>query len=204
MKSSKQGTKMSLNKEKTLKSVKKIAEINKKYIWGILAVLAVVCLLADRCYMSGKVHELQTWQKNVQQQLDEAKNIYVFNLEKVVAASDLVSIQQEFEQQVLELSNDVEKAKKKIAGLKKSKVNEDFSDVYLKSLTFKRDELVAKHEKQMAQITNQINEALNEVAKQKKASVIFNLKAISVSTKHVIDVSDEVIEKIKELSAKAE
>ena len=185
--------------EKTSKKVSKFFSGDMKYLkYGCFALFvvffAVVFIVGKN--ITKQVISLQEQQTLLQQQLENSKKIYVFNLEKVVSSSDLVSIQKEFEDETAKLAEEVAAAKKKIKGLKKAKVNEDFSDVYLKALVLKRDELLAKHQKQMDEITSSINDALAEVAKEKGADAVFNYKAISVTSANVIDISDEVITKI--------
>lgn len=188
----------SLVKEKKNASVSKVI-LYLQFILNIVLIGAViVAFVIINRNSEHLVEARQITEQNIQtlQQVSKTPVIYTFNLEKVVAASNLVNIQKDFEEQILKLNGEIDIARKKIARLKRSKVKRNSSDVYLKSLTQKRDELIQNHEQQMSSITEYINQALVEVAEEKNAPVIYNIKAVSVTTKHVIDVSDDVVAKI--------
>ena len=65
-------------------------------------------------------------------QLNNARKIYVYNLEEIVSASGIVKLQKELEDNVNKLNDEVLKAQKKITAIRDAKVKEDFSDRYFK------------------------------------------------------------------------
>ena len=48
----------------------------------------------------------------------------------------------------------------------------------------------------MDKVTKSINKALAEVAEEKGAAAVYNSKILAVMSAHVVDISDEVIQKI--------
>ena len=113
-------------------------------------------------------------------------------LRKINAVDEKVQM----EEKILKLNNELMEAEKKIKSLKNAQVKEDFSDMYLKNLRMKRDEILENYEKSLGDITDRINSALNEIAKEKNVSTIFVHSVISVKTPYVVDVTDEVSAKI--------
>ena len=126
-------------------------------------------------------------------ELQNSKIVYVYNLEAVVASSNIIAIKQQFEEKIKELAKEVDEAQKKIKNMRNSKVKDDFSDIYMKSLKLKRDETVKAYDETMLQATENINVALKEVAQAKEAKVIFNVKALALTSELTIDVTPEVI-----------
>ena len=132
------------------------------------------------------------------QQIEQAQKVYVFSMEDALIKLGTVSLKQNFEKEVMALNNELEKNEKKIETIRNAKVRDDFSAVYMDSLKLKRDTLVQNYQKQLADLTEQINKALSEVAKKYDASTIFNAKSTVVKTSNVTDVTDEVVNIVKQ------
>ncbi|MBQ4400352.1 MAG: OmpH family outer membrane protein [Alphaproteobacteria bacterium] len=176
--------------------------MNKGYI-KIETVLIIVLYI-----VAGYMYHLISSIKNIQQtnsvqtikametQINENKKIYIYNLEGVLRKINAVDEKVQMEEKILKLNNELMEAEKKIKSLKNAQVKEDFSDMYLKNLRMKRDEILENYEKSLGDITDRINSALNEIAKEKNVSTIFVHSVISVKTPYVVDVTDEVAAKI--------
>ena len=67
----------------------------------------------------------------------------------------------------------------------------------LKPLQMKRDELLDSYSQSMQKSLGQINEALAELATENNVPTIFINKSVAVNTNYVIDVTPQVVEKIK-------
>lgn len=134
-------------------------------------------------------------------ELQNSKIVYIYNLESVIASSNLVMLKQQFEDKINELAKEVENAQKKIKNMKNSRVKDDFSDLYMKSLKLKRDETVKAYDETMLQATENINVALKEVAQSKGAKIIFNAKALALTSEFTIDVTPEVINLVNQKNA---
>lgn len=134
-------------------------------------------------------------------ELQNSKIVYIYNLENVIASSNLVMLKQQFEGKINELAKEVESAQKKIKNMKNSRVKDDFSDLYMKSLKLKRDETVKAYDETMLQATENINVALKEVAQSKGAKIIFNAKALALTSEFTIDVTPEVINLVNQKNA---
>ena len=140
------------------------------------------------------------YQRNqlLETEIENSKKIYIYDLEAVVASSNLVTLKQEFEQKIQELSKELEEAQKKIKSIKDSKIKADFSDVYLNSLKLKRDDMVKAYDEIMIQATENINIAVKEVVIAKKASTIVSSKSITVKTDYVVDLTPEISALVKQ------
>lgn len=134
-------------------------------------------------------------------ELQNSKIVYVYNLEAVVASSNLVTLKQQFETKINELIKEVDDAQKKIKNMKKSKVKDDFSDVYMKSLKLKRDETIKAYDETMIQATENINVAVKEIALAKGAKTVFNAKAIALTSEYTVDLTPEVIDLVNKKNA---
>ena len=133
----------------------------------------------------------------LENQIAMERKVYVYSLEEVLKALDAVAERTKFENEVLKLNDELFAAEKKIKSIKDAKVKDDFSDVYLRNLKLKRDDLITSYENKMKKLSDDINEALVTVAKDKKASTIFVNSAIVVKTEHVEDVTPEIIKQLK-------
>ena len=148
--------------------------------------------------------ELEQNKKTVEMLATELQNsqiVYTYNLEAVVASSNLVTLKQQFETKINELIKEVDDAQKKIKNMKKSKVKDDFSDVYMKSLKLKRDETIKAYDETMIQATENINVAVKEIALAKGAKTVFNARAIALTSEYTIDITPEVIELVNQKNA---
>jgi len=126
------------------------------------------------------------------------RKIYVYNMDEVLIQTGFVDSKKKFDEDVLKLNDEVVVAEKKIKNFKNEKVKDDFATVYLNSLKLKRNELIDNYQKQIEELTNKINESLKVIAAEKNAPTIFNKSSIAVMTNDVIDVSDDLIDKIKQ------
>lgn len=152
----------------------------------VYSVILTICVYS----LNNKIAEQQN-------QIQVNRKILFYNLEEVLRATNAINAKTEFEGEIIKLNDEVFAAEKKIKSLKDAKVKADFSDVYLNNLKLKRDDLVAKYEQNIKELTDKINAALVDVAKENNASVIFVQSALAVNTPETQDVTDEIIKKIK-------
>lgn len=103
-----------------------------------------------------------------------------------------------FEANMANLETEIDKAEKKVNSMKDKKLQKEYREMYMKSLTLKRDNLVEEHEKFMKSLLKNINKTLAEVAKEHRVKVVFNNKAVIFSTNFVTDITSIVSEKLKE------
>lgn len=161
--------------------------INKKYLY-IFGFVFAFFIIVNMYYKNAVLS----------QQIEQAQKVYVFSMEDALIKLGTVSLKQNFEKEVMALNNELEKNEKKIETIRNAKVRDDFSAVYMDSLKLKRDTLVQNYQKQLADLTEQINKALSEVAKKYDAPTIFNAKSTVVKTSNVTDVTDEVVNIVKQ------
>ena len=126
-----------------------------------------------------------------------ARMIYVYSLEEAMIGINAAEEKNKFEQEALRLSDEVTAAEEKIMSLKDKEVQEDFSDVYLNSLRLKRDNLVEEYHKMLEDLSNKVNKSLEEIAAEKNAGTIFLKSMIAVNTPYVVDVTPELVAKLK-------
>jgi len=132
--------------------------------------------------------------------VDDNRRIYVYNMEETLLAAGIPASSQQFESDIASLEREVADAQEKIKTLKEAQVKEEFSDMYLRSLKMKRDELINKYSESMQVVLDAINQALEEVARENNVHTIFLSSAIAVSTEYVVDVTPQVIAKMKQAS----
>lgn len=161
--------------------------INKKYLY-IFGFVFAFFIIVNMYYKNAVLS----------QQIEQAQKVYVFSMEDALVRLGTVSLKQNFEKEVMALNNELEKNEKKIETIRNAKVRDDFSAVYMDSLKLKRDTLVQNYQKQLADLTEQINKALSEVAKKYDAPTIFNAKSTVVKTNKVVDVTSEVVNIVKQ------
>ena len=161
--------------------------INKKYLY-IFGFVFAFFIIVNMYYKNAVLS----------QQIEQAQKVYVFSMEDALIKLGTVSLKQNFEKEVMALNNELEKNEKKIETIRNAKVRDDFSAVYMDSLKLKRDTLVQNYQKQLADLTEQINKALSEVAKKYDAPTIFNAKSTVVKTNKVVDVTSEVVNIVKQ------
>ena len=134
---------------------------------------------------------------NMKAQIAENRVVYVYNLEEVLRDAGAGAMRTKFEEDIIKLNDELFEAENKIKNLKDEKVKVDFSDVYLKNLKMKRDETVAQYENNIKTLTDKINNALAEIAAEKKVATVFMHTAIAVNSSDVVDISPLVTAKIK-------
>lgn len=186
--------------KKTLKQETKSLKQEQKSL-GKLWVLIVILFGALIGYQQKEIHDLKqangTLKANVQQNMAQLKKVYVYNLEETLKGIKLESLNREFEEKLKVLNEEVSIAQEKISSLKDSKDKDTFSDIYLKSLKLKRDTMIQGYNRSLEDLTEQVNQAISEIAKEKKASVILDVRAVASLTENVEDVTEEVIKRVK-------
>jgi hypothetical protein len=158
--------------------------------------------LAQYTAQQQKLAQYDAQQKELKTAIENNRKIYVYSLEDVLLKVDILDNKKKFEEEVIKLNDELLEGEKKIKSIKNAKVKEDFSDVYLKNLRMKRDELLADYQKIVEELTEKINQALAEIAKEKQVSVVFLKSAIAVQTPDVIDLTDEIAARVKNNSKK--
>lgn len=138
---------------------------------------------------------------NLAKRVDDNRKIYVYSMEETLRAAGIPASSQQFETDIASLEKEVADAQEKIKTLKEAQVQEEFSDMYLRSLKMRRDELINKYSESMQVVLNAINQALEEVARENNVHTIFLSSAIAISTEYVVDVTPQVIEKMKQHAA---
>ncbi|MBQ9271265.1 MAG: OmpH family outer membrane protein [Alphaproteobacteria bacterium] len=126
------------------------------------------------------------------------EHTYVYNMEAVLMQTGLAEENRKFESDMVGLEKEIDAAEKKVKSMKDKKLQEEYREMYMKSLTLKRNTLVEDHEKFMKSLLKNINKTLTEVAKKNNVKVIFSNKAVIFSTNYVTDVTPVVAKKLKE------
>ena len=67
----------------------------------------------------------------------------------------------------------------------------------MKSLQIKRNNLIMDYEKEMAELNNRINKALEDVVVEQKLPAVWSAKNIAVATPDVVDITEAVIAKLQ-------
>ena len=129
--------------------------------------------------------------------IEQSRKVYIYSLDEVLLKTNMVEAKQKLDTEIVALNKELLSGEKKIKSLKDAKVKLDFSEVYLKNLRMKRDELVENYKKSVEEITQKINVAMQEVIKEKKINVVFFKNAVAADTPYVIDITNDIIEKIK-------
>lgn len=62
--------------------------------------------------------------------------------------------------------------------------------------------MIQEYNHTLEDLTEQINQAITQIAKEKNASVILDRRAVASLTEDVEDVTDEVVKKVKLLRPK--
>ena len=131
--------------------------------------------------------------------IEQSRKVYIYSLDEVLLKTDMVEKKQKFDTEIVALNKELLRGEKKIKSLKDAKVKLDFSEVYLKNLRMKRDELVENYKKSVEEITQKINTAMREVVEEKKINVVFFKNAVAADSPYVIDITNEIIEKIEKI-----
>lgn len=136
-------------------------------------------------------------QENVLEQIKESRKVYTYNIDEIFRAMNILEVKKRYEEDVVKLNNDLLEAENKIKSLKDAKVKEDFADMYMKNLKLKRDEIVGSYEKAVAELSEKMNKALDEIVKEKNVPAIFVQSAIAIKTPDTVDLTQEIIAKMK-------
>ena len=188
----------------------KESEDNKKYnrmlrITAGVSCLALVGLALFTYSLEQRIARVEANTSQIEDKLakrvDDNRKIYVYNMEETLLAAGIPASSQQFESDIASLEREVADAQEKIKTLKEAQVKEEFSDMYLRSLKMKRDELINKYSESMQVVLDAINQALEEVARENNVHTIFLSSAIAISTEYVVDVTPQVIEKMKQHTA---
>ena len=134
---------------------------------------------------------------NFTQNVDNNRKIYVFNMDETVKGIGLQDANQKFESDINDLDAQVKDAEATIKGLKDEAMKTKILNLSIKPLQMKRDDLLEAYSASMQKYLQQINDALAQIATEKNIPVIFMNKAVAVNTNYVVDVTAEVIEKVK-------
>lgn len=193
------------SEKQSVKTSTKTTKIKSRITVNRLLFLVLIVLGAVIGVQQKQIFDLQqaqeafksNLQQDIKQNAAQIKKVYVYNLEETLRGVNLEAMNREFEAKLNVLNDEVSTAQKKISSLKETKDKDDFSDVYLKSLKLKRDTMMQEYNRTLEDLTAQINQTVSEVAKEKNASVIFDIRAIASLTENVEDVTEEVIKKVK-------
>lgn len=162
----------------------------KKFFIGVV-IFIFVALVAGGAFLQYQTNQ------NLQQQIIESRKVYIYSLEDVLIKIDAIQIKKKFEQDIMDLNQELIAAEKKIDSIKKADVKADVSDLYLKNLRLKRDELMNNYQKTLEDITQKINDAVVEVAKEKKVSAVFLKTAVAATSPYMVDITEEVASRVK-------
>lgn len=195
-------------KNKTKLDMSNQQEIGVMSKHGWLVLFALILLLLFIAFQQNVINGLKENQllindevRMIRQEMTsgfaKSRKVYVYDLERTLREVRLDDLNREFEAKINVLSAEVSSAQKKIDSLKKSKVKDDFSDVYLKSLKMKRDTMLQEYSRTLESLTSEINSAITAIAKEKGAVIIFDKRIISSQSENVVDVTDEVINRVR-------
>lgn len=179
--------------------IKNKIKSNKALVGGCCALSIIALSIGVACY--AQISSLKAQNEVLRAELQTNK-IYFYNLEDVIASSALVSVRNDFETKLKALAVEVETAQKKIQSIKDAKVKDDFTEMYMKSLKMKRDDLLKAYDEAMVQATEDVNVALQEIAEKKHVTTIFNAKALAVTTRDTVDLTKDVIELVNKKNKK--
>ena len=193
----KTGKKQTSTVEKTTARNATTKSKNGIALWLVTIVIfaAAVGVLQKQIY--DLKQEQLSFKQEQNQNITELKKIYVYDLEETLRGLKLDSMNREFEAKINILNDEVSAAQKKIASLKETKDKDDFSDVYLKSLKLKRDSMLQEYNRTIENLTEDINRTVTEIATEKGASAVFDMRAVATRSDNVEDVTGEVIKRVK-------
>ncbi|MBR1825469.1 MAG: OmpH family outer membrane protein [Alphaproteobacteria bacterium] len=169
----------------------------------ITAILTIVCCVLIIKYgsLSTRVKILETdiaqMEGNLTKNVDDNRKIYVFNMDDTVKGIGLQEANQKFETDINDLDAQVKEAQATIKDLKDEAMKAKILNLSIKPLQMKRDDLLDAYSKSMQQSLAQINEALAEIATENNVPTIFMSKSVAVNTNYVVDVTEQVVAKIK-------
>lgn len=169
---------------------------NKNYVlWA-----AILVLYAATGYLYFKTSQLQkqdALNADLSKQIEQNGKVYTYNIDEIFYAMNIIEVKKRYEEDVIKLNNELLEAEEKIKSLKDAKVKEDFSQMYLKNLKLRRDELVSNYEKAVAELSEKLNKALDEIVKEKNVPAVFVQSAIAIKTPNTVDLTQEIIAKMK-------
>ncbi len=134
---------------------------------------------------------------NSRKMVDNNRKIYVFNMDEAVKNIGLKEANQKFEEDINNLDAQVKEAQSAIKGIKDEKMKKKMLNLSIKPLEMKRDDLLKSYSQSMQETLGKINTALAELATEQNISVIFMNRAVAVNTNYVVDVTPQVVEKVK-------
>jgi len=164
----------------------------KKYNF-FLSVLLLI-MLAGGGYLFWQNQQLS---QQLGRQIEENRKVYIYSLDEVLLKVEALESKRKFEEDVTKLNDELLEAEEKIKNIQDANLQEDFSVVYLKNLRMKRDDLVNNYQKSIEDLTTKINEALASIAKEKDISVVFLKSSIAATSPYVVDITEEVVNRIK-------
>lgn len=192
------------------KLVQTIAALDKNKFWILTVFVLLVAVLLIVRNMSLEEQNMRLQQdiqmlksqfsnidSQVAQKIDAGRKIYVFSLDDTVLSLGMLDKKKLFEQKVNKLNDEVRAAEKKLKGIKDQSVRSEYSEVYMKSLQIKRNNLIMDYEKEMAELNNRINKALEDVVVEQKLPAVWSAKNIAVATPDVVDITEAVIAKLQ-------
>ncbi len=163
---------------------------------GLLIFFVIsLCIYNFKIYFA--LEKLQENNIDLQEQIKLNRYIYIYDLKKIIIAyPNLLDKQQEYKSKIEKLSLETEEATQKINQLEKENIKEEFSDVYIKSLLLKRNNLLEEYDQMMNNVTANVNKALEKIINTKDINVVFPADTIKIRSKYVIDITDEVLNNI--------
>lgn len=174
-----------MEKEKKLCAL--CQKIDKTVVFAVIAAILFVISIVH----CAKIHSLQ-------QQIEANRFVYVYDVNKLVAMSpNLAAIRQNYDAKIAQLSEQVDAAVDKLNKMKDKKAKAEYSEVYLNSLSLKRNDLIEEYQRALKDAGEKINAALIEVANQKKVNAVFSASAIAVKTGDVVDITNDVLNAVK-------
>lgn len=189
-------------------TVKKSApKANIVWVVALCGIYVIVGILGVYIYnfrqnFSAYEDNMAAMEIKLAQRVDDNRKIYMYNMEETLKLAGIPESSQKFESDIASLEREVQEAQEKIKTLKEAQVKEEFSEMYLRSLKMKRDELISKYSESMQDVLSVINSALEEVARENNVHTIFMANAIAISTEYVVDVTPQVVKKMQEQMGK--
>lgn len=182
---------------------KKSKKASKGIVISLLVAYLALGWLAHTAYsLKQRISEVEKgvvqMEDKIAQRVDYNRRIYVYSMEETLLAIGVQASSQKFENDIASLEKEVADAQEKIKTLQEGQVKEDFSEMYLRSLQMRRDELVNKYSESMQKVLDAINSSLEEVAQENNVHTIFLSSAIALNTDYVIDMTPQVVAKVKQ------
>lgn len=129
---------------------------------------------------------------------EKASYIYVYDANTIVQNyPKLVNLQKDYQTQLVALSAELKDAQAKIAKVEDKKAKDEVSKAYMSQIVEKRNNLVANYNKNIEAINVKVNKAMEDVTIENNLPAVFNLSSIAVRTPKVVDITPEVLKKLK-------